>query len=756
MTTLLAGTMNFHATSKWNLRQIVDLTTLILGFYLPEQMKTHRALVQEYFRSILNLASERGVPFTVKYVKSSRLAVTRYLTGHPLDLVEGVALKDGWPEWLANLKVLTSKGAPELKLLMTLLVALRGIHLDPVLDVTPIISPWKGSDPITDREFNHACRQLGITRLTTVGWDRFHMSTKSGPIGQAILTSVTELTLLPTALLENIRVLGGDKLGKVIDALLRDRFGENLSLARIWATLFPPKTQSFRKLSYFSDKEGKTRVIAVLDYWSQTALKPYHDTINSILRRIKTDCTFDQNHFISVLSSLRPYHSLDLSNATDRMPIALQRRVIHRLFGKEKAVAWAHVLVGYEYTSKGNPSVKYNAGQPMGAYSSWPAMALTHHLIVRVAALRAGFPHFTSYALLGDDIVIANAAVAQQYRDLLQCLDMPISDAKTHVGETTFEFAKRWFHEGTEITGFSIAGFSSVWKRYSLLHNYIDTQRGHGWELEINRHPELISAIYKFYGKPSQGERVVKLYMVFDALAQAKSTGNYSVLVERIEQFFGIPVSQHLLTLMGQEDSAGGIGQFARHLHVEAAKRLVERDFGRFQRDAYSVSAKLSGTFLGKFPGLDVQSYRAALRGNHPLVTVLNQMILASAHILNKEFGRAIGITTSSSSQYQAIAGWDETQTVPDDTYLKVGLSKYFVSKGVFTMRASHALSMTDSMLVKAILDVSRDVVSAKWSPTPAKVEVSDPEDTSLRRVRYVPRYPVLPTGPTIYIPPSD
>jgi len=38
------------------------------------------------------------------------------------------------------------------------------------------------------------------------------MSTKSGPLGQAILTSVTELTLLPQTLLD--RVVGGVKLGK--------------------------------------------------------------------------------------------------------------------------------------------------------------------------------------------------------------------------------------------------------------------------------------------------------------------------------------------------------------------------------------------------------------------------------------------------------------------------------------------------------------------------------------------------------------
>lgn len=733
------------------LRLIVELTTLILTFYLPEQMKTNSRLVELYFTKVLHQVNERGLSWTIGYVKSSRLCVTRYITGHPLDAVEGIALDSGWPVWLSDLKPLitTSEGV---KLLMTLLVAFRGVRLPAKLDTTPIISPWKGSDTITVREFSHAMRQLGIPRSTKVEWGGFHMSTKSGPLGQAILTSVTELTLLPQELIQSIIVLGGSKLSRVIDALMVGRFGD-LSLAQIWATLFPPKTSRFRKLSYFSDKEGKTRVIAILDYWSQTALRPYHDLMMRLLRGIKCDQTFDQGAFTRV-NLPGPYHSLDLSNATDRMPLHLQKRLIQWLVGEKEAEAWAHVLVGYEYSSKGNPDVSYNAGQPMGAYSSWPAMALTHHLIVRVAALRAGYPHFNQYFLLGDDIVIANAAVAAAYRALLSDLDMPISDAKTHVSEDTFEFAKRWIHKGVEVTGFSIAGMDSVWKRYSLLHNYLCTQRDHGWKLEIERHPELISAMYKLYGRPQQAERVIKLYMVFDALAQAKHTGDYSTLVKSVQEIFGVHVSQRA---EAESVSALDMEALGRAFHVEAAKRLVERDFGRFQRDAYSVSAKLTGTFLRKFPGLDVQSYRAALRGVHPLVTVLNRMILASAEILNKEFGRAIGIQTARSSQYQAIAGWDESQRVPESTYLNVGLSKYFVSKGVFSMRASHSLSLTESMLVKAILDVSREYAESKWSPMPAVVEpLAQVESTPQETRSYKPKYLMHhASGPTIYVFPS-
>lgn len=111
-------------------------------------------------------------------------------------------------------------------------------------------------------------------------------------------------------------------------------------------------------------------MIAILDYWSQSALRGYHSIVNDILRKIKSDCTFNQNSIFRTLPLRGPYYSLDLSNATDRMPVALQQRVFSYVFGQEKAEAWTRVLTEYEYTTKEGLRVKYNTGQPMGAYSS--------------------------------------------------------------------------------------------------------------------------------------------------------------------------------------------------------------------------------------------------------------------------------------------------------------------------------------------------------------------------------------------------
>jgi len=80
----------------------------------------------------------------------------------------------------------------------------------------------------------------------------------------------------------------------------------------------------------------------------------------------------------------------------------------------------------------------------MGAYSSWAAFSLSHHVVVRIAARRAGLsPSFSDYALLGDDIVIANSKVAEQYLTILEELGVQVSPSKSHVSPDTYEFAKR-------------------------------------------------------------------------------------------------------------------------------------------------------------------------------------------------------------------------------------------------------------------------------------------------------------------------
>lgn len=53
-----------------------------------------------------------------------------------------------------------------------------------------------------------------------------------------------------------------------------------------------------RRIIAVPDKEGKTRLVAVLDYVSQTVLRPVHFFLSDVLRSIPQDMTFNQGGFV--------------------------------------------------------------------------------------------------------------------------------------------------------------------------------------------------------------------------------------------------------------------------------------------------------------------------------------------------------------------------------------------------------------------------------------------------------------------------
>jgi hypothetical protein len=89
----------------------------------------------------------------------------------------------------------------------------------------------------------------------------------------------------------------------------------------------------FRRIVYFSDKEGKTRVVALGDYFSQTALKRFHSYLFKVLKKIPQDMTFNQGAFVEHVKSWNSdlLYSVDLSAATDRFPISLISLVLQGL-----------------------------------------------------------------------------------------------------------------------------------------------------------------------------------------------------------------------------------------------------------------------------------------------------------------------------------------------------------------------------------------------------------------------------------------
>lgn len=158
------------------------------------------------------------------------------------------------------------------------------------------------------------------------------------------MTSMIDVSLiLESEIRKDLELLGGSYI-RTCFANLEKPTDRGIPLWKFFGCkTFERKELGFkpvlRKLSHFGDSEGKTRSIGILDYWSQTVLKPLHDALMDILFKIPEDCTKDQTQFIVGLRSKEHFHSFDLTNATDRLPIEIQKDVIARVIGKEMADA---------------------------------------------------------------------------------------------------------------------------------------------------------------------------------------------------------------------------------------------------------------------------------------------------------------------------------------------------------------------------------------------------------------------------------
>jgi len=98
------------------------------------------------------------------------------------------------------------------------------------------------------------------------------------------------------------------------------------------------------RLGVVYDQAGKARVIGITNYWIQLSLKPLHDSIFRLLKKIDSDGTFDQTRKLFELTKIgKKFHCFDLSAATDRLPIDIQRDILN-ILKPDLGNRWADLL----------------------------------------------------------------------------------------------------------------------------------------------------------------------------------------------------------------------------------------------------------------------------------------------------------------------------------------------------------------------------------------------------------------------------
>jgi hypothetical protein len=297
------------------------------------------------------------------------------------------------------------------------------------------------------------------------------LTSKTGPTGtHALFSCYEELEIIPDSLRRSIGILGGP--------LLESRMEQVLFHSKDIKEVFPLKEEvvfsSFRRISYFSDPDGKTRVVALGDYWSQTALKPVHDRVFKILKTIYQDQTFDQAKGLQNLAHMTgtEFYCYDLSAFTDRFPLSMIIEFLTLLWGEDIANAINDIFIGYPFDVE-SQRVSYNVGNPMGFYGSWGLTTLLHHFVIYWACQNIKINWLTSkYKVLGDDIMLWDGDLALEYKRLIKYIGVEISEQKTIIGKPLFEFAKKIYFNGNHISPISFLS----WKESTVsISGLVDT-----------------------------------------------------------------------------------------------------------------------------------------------------------------------------------------------------------------------------------------------------------------------------------------
>lgn len=226
---------------------------------------------------------------------------------------------------------------------------------------------------------------------------------------------------------------------------------------------------------------GKIRLFALLDSITQSVLQPLHLALFALLRKIPNDGTFDQEASIrrsqdKAVKAGKAY-SFDLTAATDRLPALMTAYLLEMIFHKEIAESWLYIMTKRDFAFNGRVASKYNieagpyryeVGQPMGGLSSWAGLAITHHWIVQMAAFRAtgDLTWNENYEILGDDLVIFDDSIAEQYLVIMQELGCEINQTKSirSPNRPVFEFAKRTCWGYNIVSGVSLGQLRAGWR----------------------------------------------------------------------------------------------------------------------------------------------------------------------------------------------------------------------------------------------------------------------------------------------------
>jgi hypothetical protein len=417
--------------------------------------------VAEFEKTLLN----NGKVYTLELFKSLNEQAVRVVTKEPITPIPfHKSNKDGISTLLVPiLPVLLGDQNESIRIILSVTRVHESIRFKPNIDVTPIVTPYGGNClgefTVKFQKFLNESPTVSKLKANLPQLkrnDRLIGRIRSGPNGQAILTShydskaISENKPLHQALTEFNGLLSQSHITGSMDWCLEK--SKDLDLGEVITG----------KVAAVAERAGKTRLFAIVDYWSQNSLQTLHDWLMEILKSLPTDATFDQNAgFERILAVKSDYvASFDITKFTDRVPLRPQVQMLSHYTNPDFATLWKTIVSERSFRTPNKEMIKWAVGQPLGILSSWATCTLFHHHLVWYSAFLFFGDHrpFEAYEILGDDIVIWHEGVAKVYACLLDELGIEINQSKSRLyqgkgGSVIFEFAKRIGVANKEITG---------------------------------------------------------------------------------------------------------------------------------------------------------------------------------------------------------------------------------------------------------------------------------------------------------------
>jgi len=462
------------------------------------------ASVPVFFQRVDKIHFSRGKPGVSIYLKECTRVLLKFLSGDP-SKVSTIKLRAGLPLILPGpiRKGVLRGDLLCIRVALTLFGFARVIFHEGPIKFHTVTDPSTWGVPKTplrakklQQEISSALKGLKVRPYAKPVEEPtiLHRSNRMGPNGHSVLAAHWDALVLKESglwqsFVDLARALGvPSQVQKVVT--LAQLSSEWLKVRPSFSRFTPEHQLVLGRFGVKDEAGGKKRLFAISDYFTQSVCKPLHQYLMEILRQLPMDGTWDQGRASDRVcrwtsDKQNKLFCYDLSAATDRFPAEFTVLVLGNLIGVSAARSWLSLLTDRLYWHKGK-SYRYNCGQPMGTLSSWAAFALSHHVVVQMAAHRVGLEGlFKDYCILGDDIVIAQEDVALEYLDLMAWFGVEINQSKSVVGAGIAEFAKRHFYHGHEISGIPGRLLSLAGLHLSGLRVWIDVMLTRGWKFDL-------------------------------------------------------------------------------------------------------------------------------------------------------------------------------------------------------------------------------------------------------------------------------